>query len=71
MIALSDTIRPRARSAKAEAFWKAPRGNEDVPHLERIRDTKYSPVFVMGLHRSGTTWLCEAGPRPPSTLSPA
>jgi hypothetical protein len=29
----------------------------DAPHLDRIRDVTFRPVFITGFHRSGTTFL--------------
>ena len=29
----------------------------DNPYLERLKDFKYKPIFILGLHRSGTTIL--------------
>jgi hypothetical protein len=39
------------------AAWIRPRGDEDVPYLARLSERAPDPLFVMGLHRSGTTWL--------------
>lgn len=39
--------------------WTPPRGDEDAPHLAALEEAELRPVFVMGLHRSGTTWLYE------------
>jgi Sulfotransferase family len=39
--------------------WVPPRGDEDGPHLARLSAPAPDPVFVMGVHRSGTTWLYE------------
>lgn len=39
--------------------WIAPRGDEDRAHLAGLGERPFVPVFVMGLHRSGTTWLYE------------
>jgi hypothetical protein len=48
-----------ASAAAADPIWTPPRGDEDAPHLARLRDAPLVPMFVMGLHRSGTTWLYE------------
>lgn len=48
-----------ASAAAADPIWTPPRGDEDAPHLAGLRDGPAVPVFVMGLHRSGTTWLYE------------
>ena len=43
-----------------EPAWTPPRGDEDAPHLASLAAVaEPRPVFVMGLHRSGTTWLYE------------
>jgi len=34
--------------------------DEDQDHLDLLAETPIRPVFIMGLHRSGTTWLYES-----------
>lgn len=34
--------------------------DEDREHLDLLAETPIRPVFIMGLHRSGTTWLYES-----------
>ena len=34
--------------------------DEDAPHLGLLADVPLRPIFIMGLHRSGTTWLYES-----------
>jgi hypothetical protein len=48
-----------------------PSTNEDLPKLENIKKLAVRPVFIMGLHRSGTTFLydCVAKSFPLAHLS--
>ncbi|MBL4850214.1 MAG: sulfotransferase [Planctomycetes bacterium] len=34
--------------------------DEDQPHLGLLSETPIRPIFILGLHRSGTTWLYES-----------
>ena len=38
----------------------ASRSEPDRAQLHRLRDRDVDPIFIMGLHRSGTTWLYDA-----------
>lgn len=40
-------------------FITRPVPNADRAHRERFRDLPFQPIFIMGLHRSGTTFLYE------------
>ncbi|MBL4607883.1 MAG: hypothetical protein JKY01_08660 [Pseudomonadales bacterium] len=37
-----------------------PKNNEDQKYLASLKDTPVNPIFIMGLHRSGTTFLYDS-----------
>ena len=37
-----------------------PGPDEDTPYFHRLQDTPVRPIFIMGLHRSGTTFLYDS-----------
>jgi len=39
---------------------KFPKDNEDRPYLGKISGMKIRPIFIIGLHRSGTTFIYES-----------
>jgi hypothetical protein len=37
-----------------------PKPDEDLPYLDQLKDIPVRPIFIMGLHRSGTTFLYDS-----------